>query len=61
MQGQSAIKIQSYEANTMTIDSDKADFMIEGGLWDGYKLLIYMKRLKHHLHGIKNSLSMHLI
>lgn len=36
--GASAVKIQSYEANTMTIDSDKADFMIEGGLWDGYKL-----------------------
>jgi len=36
--GAHAVKIQTYSADTMTIDCNLEDFMIRGGLWDGYKL-----------------------
>jgi pseudaminic acid synthase len=36
--GANCIKLQTYTADTMTIDSDKDDFIIKGTIWDGKNL-----------------------
>jgi pseudaminic acid synthase len=36
--GADCLKIQTYTADSITINCDTEDFRIRGGLWDGYKL-----------------------
>lgn len=37
-QGADAVKIQTYRPETITLDSDREEFRIRGGLWDGRTL-----------------------
>ena len=52
--GADIVKLQTYEPKNMTINSSKKDFLINEGLWKGYKLWDLYKKLKHHWSGKKS-------
>ncbi len=54
--GADGIKLQTYTADTITIDCKKDDFLIKGTIW-GVKIFInYTRKLIPHGNGMKNSL-----
>ena len=49
--GEMQWKIQSYTPKTMTIDSDKKDFLISEGIWKGRTLIHFTRKRTLHITG----------
>ena len=59
--GASAIKLQTYTAESMTIDYDNKEFRITDGLWKGYNLFqLYKEAATPYSWHVKNYLGMQM-
>ena len=43
--GANCIKLQTYTSDTMTIDSNKEDFIIKGTIWEGKNLYKFVTKI----------------
>ena len=59
--GADLVKIQTYEPKDITLNLKNKNFLIKKGLWKKNTFGIYIKKLTHHLNGIKMLLKLQKI